>query len=366
MGQDPQVAAANITSTKNGKRPESMTTEPWRSLVFQLIDTLNEKETPRIAATDYCASLSTSHSLLYQHSVKTISAYGIQESKAKDILLLKQAQDSMSCCLNTMSQRTCTDFHEMGQSSLIEAAKEFATIPGFEDHPCYSILDKYLPRLKKEQSVEKFGRFLVVQRGKLNEPAVDLDALPPELEVEDKVLDILIKLGEQMLEATKVIKKELSDEFGDVSDSGRKCDLVFRFSGIEVSNIEFKRAETSARDLAVQSSKNVRLARCIQESHVKLGMSKASVLMGDVAGFIGAFYQLKYMGDITIAGTTASSTAQLPRSRGALLAFMQDKSLAMLFNYVRKVMSLEEMKEMMSTQEARRDSSPSPTPRPRK
>ena len=53
-----------------------------------------------------------------------------------------------------------------------------------------------------------------------------------------------------MLEATKVVKKELSDEFGDVSDSGRKCDLVFRYAGVDISNIEFKRVDSSVRDLA--------------------------------------------------------------------------------------------------------------------
>ncbi|KAK3804707.1 MAG: hypothetical protein JOS17DRAFT_781621 [Linnemannia elongata] len=64
---------------------------------------------------------------------------------------------------------------------LIDTAKEFATIPGFEEHPCNSILEKYLPGLKTERNVEKFRRLLVVERGKLNEPTVDPDALPEEL-----------------------------------------------------------------------------------------------------------------------------------------------------------------------------------------
>ncbi|KAG0313926.1 hypothetical protein BGZ99_008473 [Dissophora globulifera] len=355
--QDPQVATADTATVKNGKKPGKTTTEPWRGLVFQLMDAVNEKETPRISATD-CTGLSTNHSLLYRHSLEKINAYNAQESKAKDVLLLKQAQDSMSCCLNTMSEQTCSDFHEMGLSSLIDTAKEFATMPGFEDHPCNSILDKYLPRLKMELNVEKFKRFLIVERGRLNEQHLTLilcpkkcsfitkspfgSAAPSEndcLSVWKSIFDIVIMkisnhTGEQMLEATKVIKRELSDEFGDISDSGRKCDLVFRYAGIDISNIEFKKADTSMRDLAIQSSKNVRLARCIQESCVEFGVARPSVLMGDVAGFVGAFYQLTYMGDIAIAGTTTSSTVQLPKSRGALLAFMQDKSLAMLFNYV--------------------------------
>lgn len=97
-------------------------------------------------------------------------------------------------CLNTMYERTCTDFYEMEQNSLIVTAKDLATMPGFEDHPCNVILVKYLARLKLEQNLEKFRRFLIVERGKLNEHTLDLDALPKALEIEDKVLDILIKL----------------------------------------------------------------------------------------------------------------------------------------------------------------------------
>ncbi|KAG0287647.1 hypothetical protein BGZ97_007035, partial [Linnemannia gamsii] len=59
-------------------------------------------------------------------------------------------------------------------------------MPGFEDHPCNAILEKYQPRLKAERNVEKFRRFLVVERGKLSEPTVDLDTMPEELELEDK------------------------------------------------------------------------------------------------------------------------------------------------------------------------------------
>ncbi|KAF9899037.1 hypothetical protein EC991_009744, partial [Linnemannia zychae] len=189
-----ETVTSNSTTAQNDQLAGITTTEPWRSLVFHLVDTVNEKVLPRILTTACSSSLSTNHSVLYQHSVDKINTYNDQGSKAKDILLLKQAQESMSCCLNTMSERTCVDFQAMGQSGLIDAAKKFATMPGFEDHPCNAILEKYQLRLKAERNVEKFRRFLVVERGKLNEPTVDLDTMPEELELEDKVLDILIKL----------------------------------------------------------------------------------------------------------------------------------------------------------------------------
>jgi len=82
----------------------------------------------------------------------------------------------------------------MGQGSLINTAKELASMPGFEEHPCNPILDKYLPSLKAEPNVSKFRRIFVVERGRLNEPTVDLDTLPTDLEIEDKVPNILINM----------------------------------------------------------------------------------------------------------------------------------------------------------------------------
>ncbi|KAG0333607.1 hypothetical protein BG004_000762 [Podila humilis] len=67
-------------------------------------------------------------------------------------------------------------------------------MPGFEDHPCNAILGKYLSTLKTELNMDKFKRFLVVELSALNEPTVDLDNMPEEFEIEDKMLDILIKL----------------------------------------------------------------------------------------------------------------------------------------------------------------------------
>ncbi|KAF9994950.1 hypothetical protein BGZ79_000260 [Entomortierella chlamydospora] len=73
-------------------------------------------------------------------------------------------------------------------------------------------------------------------------------------------------------------------EHGDISDTGRKVDCVFMYQGIELSNIEFKRAEIGDTDLAIQNRKNVRLARCIQEAHASLGAEDPLVLLTDMHG----------------------------------------------------------------------------------
>jgi hypothetical protein len=56
---------------------------------------------------------------------------------------------------------------------------------------------------------------------------------------------------------------------------------------VELSNIEVKHPGSSKVELTIQNRKNVRLARCIQESHSALGIDKPSILMGDVCGTFG-------------------------------------------------------------------------------
>ncbi|KAF9315564.1 hypothetical protein BG006_003727 [Podila minutissima] len=111
---------------------------------------------------------------------------------------------------------------------------------------------------------------------------MDCEHLPPESDMRDKVLEILTKLGETILQTSKVMRQMQSLEHGDVSDTGRKADCIFMHEGVELSNIEFKRADIGERDLAIQNRKNVRLARCIQQAHISLGIKDPSVFMADV------------------------------------------------------------------------------------
>ncbi|KAF9110348.1 hypothetical protein BGX30_008015, partial [Mortierella sp. GBA39] len=140
--------------------------------------------------------------------------------------------------------------------------------------------------------------------------------------------------GEKALVASKIMRQRQTAEYSEVSESGRKVDCLFMYKGLEISNIEFKRPGTTERDLALQNRKNVRLARCIQEAHVTLGVEDASVMMADVAGFVGIFYQVKPMGDIAIAGETTSTMVHLPQTAGGLETFLEDNSLAIMWNFV--------------------------------
>ncbi|KAF9579354.1 hypothetical protein BGW38_004422, partial [Lunasporangiospora selenospora] len=265
---------------------------------------------------------------------------------------------SMSCVVNTMSQRVSDYLEEMSEEDLISDAVALCAISGFEEHPSLQYLTKYTETLN-DVGVYQLRKKLIVDWGLLHSKNKE-DHLSGDAKVEDRVLQILIHLcdfvihppfrkvspseadclqlwavifgiltnnvsihtGEKMLEASKIMKRWQTEEYGDVSEAGRKVDCLFMFDGIELSNLEIKHSHISKTDLAIQNKKNIRLARCIQESHVALGVEDASVFMADVCGFVAVFYQLRPMGDISVVGKITPSLVQLPETEFDLAEFL--------------------------------------------
>ncbi|KAF9971307.1 hypothetical protein BGZ73_005765 [Actinomortierella ambigua] len=272
-----------------------------------------------------------------------------------------------------MSPRAVQHFIDSGGNETITRAVTRAAISTFEQHACLAILPRYLQVLQ-EHNVQYLAWVLVRDRFELQTPYNLGDPLPETLQKQDKVLEILqylcqivsnppfdnkdpseidallvrahvfglarsnncitLQTGERMLEASKVQRQQQAAEFGDLSDAGRKVDLAFVHKGIELSNIEFKRPGIGAMDITVQCRKNIRLGRCLQEQHREYGVQEPSVIMGDVAGFIGIFYQLAKMGEVWVAGKTSPSTVHLPTTQGELEMFLESTSLAQIFNFV--------------------------------
>ncbi|KAF9397649.1 hypothetical protein BGZ94_006248, partial [Podila epigama] len=84
---------------------------------------------------------------------------------------------------------------------------------------------------------------------------------------------------------------------GDSSCSGRKCDLLFLYNELEVTNFEFKVAGASAAVLEAQRKKNVRLNRSILEGLKAAGFEAPAMLYVDIGGFQGTIFALvRYKG----------------------------------------------------------------------
>ncbi|KAG0013414.1 hypothetical protein BGZ80_011099 [Entomortierella chlamydospora] len=239
---------------------------------------------------------------------------------------------AMSCCLNVMSDRACKHFENHDKDGLLDAARTSSVIEGFELHECTNIAKRYTPFLA-ENTVEDLKKKLSIDIGALNQKYVNTE-LPASAKLEEKVLEILKQLDEKALEASKIMRQHQASEYNEVSESARKVDCLFMYEGLELSNIEFKKPDTSVHDLAIQNRKNVRLGRCIQEAHIAVGVQEPSVMMADVAGFVGIFYQVKKMGDIAIAGKTTSTTVALPQDAESFDRFLEDGSLAIMWNFI--------------------------------
>lgn len=58
-------------------------------------------------------------------------------------------------------------------------------------------------------------------------------------------------------------------------------------------------------------------------------------------GFVGVFYQVKKMGAISVAGQTTETIVQIPQNVVELEAFLDDNSLAIIWNYMVSVRTLD-------------------------
>ncbi|KAF9570161.1 hypothetical protein EC968_002140 [Mortierella alpina] len=334
------AATKSSRSPRKKRKMEYTTEEPWRSLLVVLQQIINGERSVVFPVAP--AEMVPVHKLLFNHAVDAMKSYLAQPIDARDALLLKDAQCSMSCVLNTMSGHVSMFFEESDEEELFGAAKDHCLIAGFEDHGCSTILVEYLPVLR-EKGTEYLRRRLIADRGKLASDYLDGPSLPPTAVLRDQVLHILLELcdhilhppygkvapsendclhywvrifsiltnkvtiltGEKALEASKVVRRQQAAEYGEVSEAGRKVDCLFAFESIELSNIEFKLRGALDKEIAIQNRKNIRLARALQEAHARHGAGDVSVFMADVAvatgtvrnrvfsGFVGTFYQTR-------------------------------------------------------------------------
>jgi hypothetical protein len=86
-----------------------------------------------------------------------------------------------------------------------------------------------------------------------------------------------------MLNCTKVVRKELRAELGDISDNGRRCDLFFRSGESELANLEIKPPSRGGSIVIQQNRKNIRINRCIQLALHEVGLD-VPVIAGDIVG----------------------------------------------------------------------------------
>ncbi|KAG0262906.1 hypothetical protein BGZ95_003940 [Linnemannia exigua] len=277
----------------------------------------------------------------------------------------------LSGVMNVMSDRFTSYCEVGGYEDVLERAVTVTRIENFDQHECLTVLRGYT-KILEDDGLETLWFQVVQDRASLLSKFGPGKPLSPDAALKNKVLrildylnppyktsepyetdslliwthlfslitdDIALLSGEKMLEASKTLRREQSREFGDLTEAGRKVDLALCYDGIELSNIEFKRAGITPKDVTIQCRKNIRLGRCLQEAHRTIGLSNSSIVMADIAGFVGVFYHIVPFEDVWAVGRVNADYVHLPTNEGALLDFMgeNDTSLAQMFCFFEKL-----------------------------
>ncbi|KAF9974269.1 hypothetical protein BGZ65_008820, partial [Modicella reniformis] len=186
----PQVASPSGSAQKGkSKKKTTRTEEPWHSLMICLNEIVNGAVSVTFPTPP--AGMNGTHLLLFNHAVQCIDTYLKQDQQKKDPTLLKDAQVSMSCVLNTLSSGVCTYMGDI-DGELVSKAKEQAHLDGFEKHLALNYLVKYSDILQTN-GIEHLRKRVIVDRGTHQAAYMD-KAMPPSAVVEDQVLEILLIL----------------------------------------------------------------------------------------------------------------------------------------------------------------------------
>ncbi|KAG9324333.1 hypothetical protein KVV02_006579 [Mortierella alpina] len=301
--------------TRKRKQSDCITLEPWQTLTKTLYDLINGQAPAFISPPSDMPSI---HRFLFNHA----------QNLLKEVVL--------SGVMNIMSDRFTSYCESSGNLDIVDSAAMATRIENFDQHECLSILRGYSALLLDEGLEALWFKFCHVISSppyKTSEPS-ETDSLLVWTHLFSLITDdIALLSGEKMLEASKTHRREQSREFGDLTEAGRKVDLTLCYDGIELSNIEFKRAGITSKDVTMQCRKNIRLGRCLQEAHRAVGLSSPPIVMVDITGFVGVFYHIVPFEDVWAAGRATANFVHLPTTEGALLDFMSenDTPLAQIF-----------------------------------
>ncbi|KAF8976097.1 hypothetical protein BGZ46_008573, partial [Entomortierella lignicola] len=133
--------------------------------------------------------------------------------------------------------------------------------------------------------------------------------------------------GEQGSIATKISSSILAKVF-HIGKSARKCDTILAVDGVEICNIEAKKENTSAADIAVQGRKNAKINKSILLQLEKYGIECPPFM--NVHGMTATINSIKRLNDIWVVGPACDKII-LPKTRMQVQFFLE-RDVYVLFN----------------------------------
>ncbi|KAG0301333.1 malate DEHYDROGENASE, NAD-dependent [Dissophora globulifera] len=159
---------------------------------------------------------------------------------------------------------------------------------------------------------------------------------------------------EQIVETLHTLREELRAKelgFGDMAESGRRCDMLLRSGAVEQANIEIKPSMQGGSVPVFQNRKNVRLNRCVQLSLLELGMEDASVIAGDI-DFLGIFIPSENIETYSYEVRYRLRLFSCRRMRPNWTIFLDGKFLSVIVNFL---LSLDELATIATNHHLKRE-----------
>ncbi|GJJ68360.1 hypothetical protein EMPS_00706 [Entomortierella parvispora] len=356
---DDDFQQPSSASPKKNRQESSPAVDPWLGLQQAARQLQSGQRGIRIPMMP--GNLSDNHRRLYNIAHRCLNDANGPLKTDRDAINIKDALVAMSCILNLRSARSdvfppafvasatdqCYEIsfhrHELVETcfdGLVEILNEKGVL-GLRD----AVEEKKIIYMKERQGLhtgtrsqeEKLMDIItiacdLVSEKLFEEPHGEADTLHLWLKIFEKLLPVgtglTMKTGESMLTCTRPDDKEEEDM------NGRKVDLKFLYSGIEVAVVEFKSASQPRGMVAKQFRKSIRLGKNIHQSLAALGVEDGHVICGDISGFMGSFTKIRTFEDIYVAGKVTDTIVSLPTSRKMLSRFLDGTAVAVLMNFV--------------------------------
>ncbi|KAK3823528.1 MAG: hypothetical protein J3Q66DRAFT_144255 [Benniella sp.] len=150
--------------------------------------------------------------------------------------------------------------------------------------------------------------------------------------------------GEHICNATRVQKRLFLKELdiNDLTDSGRKVDLMLKLGDFELLNTEAKAAEDPV-PADIQYKKNIRINHAIRREASRRGIELPRVLFLDLRGLTAMICSIDSISPhILCAGPAYDGLITLPSCKDDLERFLSGHSPHLLWRYVEKLIAYQE------------------------
>ncbi|KAF9314422.1 hypothetical protein BG003_004189 [Podila horticola] len=387
--------ASPATTKRAAKRKSSAITEPWRTVVQQLLEKIKGGDVA--LDEEWPNELTGLHQMLYKYIERQVlDRAPMTKVVEKDVFVAMSGivNARMSGARDVFGEETldliktqCLQPHISNPSEQLRKI----LIPlqkAFEAGGTEKLTDVVEAALGVEASARMRGATTNPLKWRVLDAVRHICLKKPSkamsegelVEVWSYVLGALagyklsLRSGELTSKATRWQRLLMQQEYDVDAGSatyGRKLDLQCRAEEYELNNSEFKVEGASEQQVEVQYQKNLRVNQAMMlylKEQIGMPLEDLDVLALDVHGLSAVLFALKYNGDVFVSGLATKHMLRLPNSPASWKLFLRGNTLSVLLAYVKHLLDLTErieQQELKHEEEARTADRRTPEPEAR-